>query len=131
MEDKSWLNKIYIDYQNLVYSVAVSVIKDAQLAEDIVQEVFVTLYYKASDICDKDKIKPWLIKTTVNRAIDFSRRFRKVVILPGEHFEQYQTSSLSDPTKEMDQLYIILYQQRSNLKENYGLRSLLCLLLWF
>jgi hypothetical protein len=38
---------------------------------------------------------------------------------------------LSDPTKEMDQLYIILYQQRSNLKENYGLRSLLCLLLWF
>ncbi len=56
--DKNLLKKIYLEYQSLVYSIAVSVVKDAQLAEDIVQEVFVTLYYKGNSIRDNSKIKP-------------------------------------------------------------------------
>jgi RNA polymerase sigma-70 factor, ECF subfamily len=104
MIDKSWLQNIYIDYQNLVYGVAVSIIKDSQLAEDIVHEVFVTLYHKASHIRDTNKIKPWLVRTTVNRAIDFTRRRKKLLPLPGEFFEQQMHyNSWADPAAEMDE----------------------------
>ncbi len=103
MDDNNWLKNIYLDYQNLIYSVAVSIIKDAQLAEDIVQEVFVTLYYKASDIRDKNKIKPWLVRTTVNRAIDYTRRRQKVVTLADDFFDNMQNNTLADPASEMDE----------------------------
>ncbi len=34
MGDKAWLKNIYLEYQNLVYSMAISIIRDAQLAEE-------------------------------------------------------------------------------------------------
>jgi DNA-directed RNA polymerase specialized sigma24 family protein len=61
MGDKSWLKKIYFEYQNLVYSIAVSIIKDVQLAEDIVQEVFChAVFQSPASIRDRNKIKHWL-----------------------------------------------------------------------
>ena len=102
MDDKIWLKNYFLEYKNLVYRVAVSIIKDAQLAEDIVQEVFVTLYCKADHIQDINKIKPWLVKTTVNRAIDFTRKSKRVVILGDDFFEQLQDKTSADPASDMD-----------------------------
>ncbi len=97
------LKKIYLEHQNLVYSVAVSVVKDAQLAEDIVQEVFVTLYYKGNSIRDNSKIKSWLIRTTVNRAIDFTRKSQKLVTQPEDFFNQLDHNTWAEPAREMDE----------------------------
>ncbi len=108
MMDKKWVKNIYANYQNLVYRVAVSIIKDVQLAEDIMQDVFVTLYYKADHIRDKNKIKTWLIRTTVNRAIDFTRKLQRVVALPADFFEQLDSSPLSDPVKELDEKELVM-----------------------
>ncbi|MGI6328560.1 MAG: RNA polymerase sigma factor [Dethiobacteria bacterium] len=102
MGDKSWLKKIYFEYQNLVYSIAVSIIKDVQLAEDIVQEVFVTLYFKAGDIRDRKKIKHWLVRTTTNRSIDFLRSSQKAIALSDDFFESLPNNSRADPVAEMD-----------------------------
>jgi DNA-directed RNA polymerase specialized sigma24 family protein len=77
MGDKSWLKKIYFEYQNLVYSIAVSIIKDVQLAEDIVQEVFVTLYFKAGDIRDRKKIKHWLVRDYYKQGHRLFKKFTK------------------------------------------------------
>lgn len=103
MVNKSWLKKIYVDYQNLVYRTAVSITKDPQLAEDVVQDVFVTLYYKGAGIRDKSRIKSWLVRTTVNRAIDFTRHQQKVVNMPGDFFEFQEQKSWADPAASMDQ----------------------------
>lgn len=105
--DKNWVKNIYIDYQNLVYRVAVSIIKDARLAEDIMQDVFVILYYKGDHIRDKNKIKNWLIRTTVNRSIDFIRKFNRVAALPGDFFEQLDCSSMADPAREIDEKELV------------------------
>ena len=101
MEDKTWLRNIYLEYQNLVYGVAVSIIKDAQLAEDIMQEVFVTLYFKYGTIRDRGSLKPWLIRTTVNRTLDFTRKLKRSVTLPDDYFERLEDTAWADPTKEM------------------------------
>lgn len=106
--DKKWVKNIYTEYQNLVYRIAVSIIKDAQLAEDIMQDVFVTLHYNADHIRDKSKIKTWLIRATVNRSIDFTRKFHRVVALPSDFFEQQSSSALSDPAGEMDKKELVL-----------------------
>ena len=108
MGDKSWLKNIYSEYQNLVYSVAVSIIKDVQLAEDIVQEVFVTLYYKADSIRDRKKIKHWLARTTANRAVDFLRRSQKVAIFSEDSFGQLPNNTWADPVVEMDKKELVL-----------------------
>lgn len=108
MGDKNWLKNVYAEYQNFVYSVAVSIIKDVQLAEDIVQEVFVTLYFKAGSIRDRKKIKSWLARTAANRAIDFLRRAQKTVVLSEDFFGKIMNNTLSDPVTEMDKKELVL-----------------------
>ena len=100
--------KYLFEYQNLVYSVAVSIIKDIQLAEDIVQEVFLTLYFKSGSIRDRNKIKHWLARTTANRAIDFLRRSQKIVILSEDFFGKLPNSTWADPVVEMDKKELVL-----------------------
>lgn len=107
MRDKNWLKNIYSQYQNLVYSVAVSIIKDGQLAEDIVQEVFITLYYKGGGIRDRKKIKPWLARTAANRAIDFLRRAQKTVTLSDDFFARLPHNSGADPVSELDKKELV------------------------
>ncbi|NLL58934.1 MAG: RNA polymerase sigma factor, partial [Firmicutes bacterium] len=102
MKDKSWLRNIYVEYQNLVYSVAVSIIKDVQLAEDIVQEVFLTLYFKSGSIRDRNKIKYWLARTAANRAIDYLRRSQKAIALSKDFFIQLPDNPWADPGLETD-----------------------------
>ncbi len=127
MVDKAWLKNIYLEYQNLVYSVAVSIIRDGQLAEDIMQEVFVTLYFKYDTIRDQSKIKPWLIRITVNRTLDFTRKLKRSVILPEDYFERLEDTSITDPTSEMAEKELTLEIRKAIDKLPEDLKALVVL----
>lgn len=104
MSNMEWLQNIYLEYRNLVYRVSVSITKDQGLAEDVMQDVFVTLHQKASHIRDKSKVKAWLVKTATNRSIDMTRRAKKVVYMPEEDFNRHENgSSWADPTLPLDE----------------------------
>ena len=61
-------------YQSMVYSIALRLVRDAALAEELSQDVFLQLYAKLSTLESDDHVKFWLRRVTVHRAIDEARR---------------------------------------------------------
>lgn len=69
------LEQLYDRYSTLVFSVSLRVLHDAQLAEDVVQEVFLRLWRQpASFDPGRGRFISWLMSVTRNRALDELRR---------------------------------------------------------
>ena len=64
------LEKIYNEAYRAVYWTAVSLLKNEADAEDVVQDVFVTLIESGDTIKDMNKVTAWLKKITVNKCLD-------------------------------------------------------------
>jgi len=69
--DEKAISLLYDNYADTLYGVAYKVVKDQDLAQDIVQESFVKIW-KKSDSYDATKAKlfTWLFRITRNTAID-------------------------------------------------------------
>ncbi len=69
--DEKAISLLYDNYADTLYGVAYKVVKDEDLAQDIVQESFVKIW-KKSDSYDPSKAKlfTWLFRITRNTAID-------------------------------------------------------------
>lgn len=70
---ESDFKKIYNTYNNLVMKIAISVVRDYVLAQDICQDVFVRYCEKGMDL-DEEFLKPWFIVNTKRKAIDYLRK---------------------------------------------------------
>lgn len=64
-------------HQSMVYSLALHYLRDAALAEDVAQEVFLELYSALPGLENGEHVMRWLRRVTCNRCIDIQRR-RKV-----------------------------------------------------
>ena len=69
--DEKAISLLYDHYAETLYGVALKVVKDEDLAQDVVQESFVKIW-KKSDTYDSAKAKlfTWLFRITRNTAID-------------------------------------------------------------
>ncbi len=69
------LERLYDRYSSLVFSIAVRVLTDRQLAEDVTQEMFLRLWRRPwSYDPGRGKFRSWLMSVTRNRSIDERRR---------------------------------------------------------
>jgi len=80
---------LYDRYADLVYSAALRVLADAQLAEDVTQDVFVRLWRRPeSFISARGRFLTWFMSVTRNRAIDeiraLGRRHRREAPQPDD-----------------------------------------------
>lgn len=72
------LGELYNRYGRLVFSVALNVLGDEALAEEVTQDVFLRVWDKAITFdSDLGKVSTWLARVTRNRAIDVLRSRRK------------------------------------------------------
>lgn len=72
------LEALYDRYSSLVFSVGLRMLRDPQLAEDVVQEVFVRLWRQpASFDPERGRFISWLMSVTRNRALDELRRISR------------------------------------------------------
>jgi RNA polymerase sigma-70 factor (ECF subfamily) len=107
---------LYDRYGNLVYSAALRVVRDAQIAEDMVQEIFLRIWRKPeSYVAQRGRFVTWLTSVTRNRAVDEvrsrGRRFRHETASPEEQERELPASEQDDPalTAELsDQRRLIL-----------------------
>jgi len=81
-------------YGNLVYATSLRVVRDAQLAEDMVQEIFLRLWRKPENyVAGRGKFVSWLMSVTRNRAVDEirsrNRRFRYETSSPEEQQREF------------------------------------------
>ena len=61
------------DYQQKVYSTAINIVQDHGIAEDIAQEVFITIFKNILSFNQKSTISTWLYRITVNKSLDYLR----------------------------------------------------------
>jgi RNA polymerase sigma-70 factor (ECF subfamily) len=107
---------LYSRYGNLVYSTSLRVVRDAQIAEDMVQEIFLRIWRKPqSYVPQRGRFSTWLTSVTRNRAVDEirsrGRRFRYESASPEEQEREFAGPESDDPalTAELsDQRRLIL-----------------------
>ncbi|MBM2825989.1 MAG: polymerase, sigma-24 subunit, subfamily [Dehalococcoidia bacterium] len=73
--DKDALGTLYDRYAKLVYSLALRITGDTDKAEEVTQEVYLTLWKQASTFQpERSRLSTWLTTITHNRAVDELRR---------------------------------------------------------
>ena len=73
-DDIDAFNTLYWEYHATVYANSLRLIKDTSIAEDIVQEVFVTLWGKRHTIDPELDVAGWLFVISHNKTVDQLKR---------------------------------------------------------
>ena len=74
--DKTALEELVSTYSDELVRFACTYVKSEAVAEDVVSDVFATLFMKGKRFTDADKLRAFLYKMTRNRSIDYLRRHR-------------------------------------------------------
>lgn len=75
-------------YQNNIYAAAFSICKNAQDAEDVVQETFIQYHMSKNQFESQQHIRAWLIRVAINKAKNVNHTFwRKNKVPLEEHME--------------------------------------------
>jgi len=72
--DVQAFDQLYYKYSKAVYNNALKLTRDAAAAEDIVQEVFTSLWEKRKSIDDQRSVSGWLFVLSYNRAINLLKK---------------------------------------------------------
>lgn len=73
-DDQAAFAELVREHQAMVYSLARYFLRDAAIAEDVAQEVFLHLYQNLASIESPKHLKFWLRKVAGHRCIDYARR---------------------------------------------------------
>ena len=83
MEDLSFEN-IYTAYEKPLYNFVLRMVKDAQSAEDLIQDIFIKIYQKLKSFRGEASVSTWVYKIATNAYLDYIRS------------SNYKKNSLSD-----------------------------------
>jgi RNA polymerase sigma-70 factor (ECF subfamily) len=86
--DERALGDLYDRHGRTAYSLAFRVVRDAVLAEDVVQDAFVSVWRTAAAFrCERSKPSTWILTLVHRRAVDLVRREqrRRAEPLSGEY----------------------------------------------
>ena len=114
-DDINAFNTLYWEYHAPVYANALKLIKDPVIAEDIVQEVFVTVWGKRHTIDPEQDLAGWLFVISYHKTVDQLKRklkdalaHKKISISIEDHSilvnADLKEEQLSAIAKAMDQL---------------------------
>ena len=99
--EKAAFRKLYEEYHQKIYGTAITMLGNAEDAEDAVQEVFMKIYRKVSNFNGRSKIGTWLYRIAVNVCIDHVRR-NKVRRAKSVSLEESSLISLTENGEKAD-----------------------------
>lgn len=118
-------------YQKPVFKIAYRMVGQREEAEDVCQEIFLTVYQKMHQFDPAKKFSPWLYKVAVNTSISRLRRKKKVVLLnfddPSSRQIEYMHSELDDPLLHIEQEQLRQELSEALLKMPEGYRAMIIL----
>lgn len=102
--DMEAFRTLYDRHGDLVYSTALRVLRDVHLAEEVVQEVFLRLWWwPESYVAQRGRFLNWLLSVTRNRAVDEvrkrGRRIRHEIASPEHQEREFPTGDAHDPAR--------------------------------
>lgn len=85
MEENLWLNeigdgcqealkKLYDRYSSKVFNTVISYTKNAEDAEEVLQDVFVAIFNTANKYRGEASVNTWVYRIAVNKSLDFLRK---------------------------------------------------------
>jgi RNA polymerase sigma-70 factor, ECF subfamily len=100
--DKTACAELYDRFSRPLYSLALRILNDKTEAEDVVQEVFLSLWEKATEFeSDRGSAFGWAVTLTRNRAIDRIRTRRRRSTLLSEAFVEDLPGGQSAPEADL------------------------------
>jgi RNA polymerase sigma-70 factor, ECF subfamily len=100
--DSNALELLYDRYGSVVYRVALRMLKNRELAEDVVQEVFWRIWRRSGGFAnDRGRVTPWLFGIVHNLCIDEMRRMRARPAPAYEDFEHPVIQQLVDEQSDV------------------------------
>jgi RNA polymerase sigma-70 factor (ECF subfamily) len=89
----------YDKYKSLVYNLALNYSANKEDAEEITQDVFITVFKKMSSFRNESKIETWIFRVTINKSLDYlkaKKRFKRNFMNDGVSIDQVSQTELSD-----------------------------------
>ena len=111
-KDKVAFRKLYDLYKEKIYFTAYSILKDKQLSEDALQEVFVKVYTRINDLKVAQRFEVWLYRITVNVARDIYSKKKLLSYVSIEDDEGY-TLEIADASEDSIPENIVLNRETS------------------
>ena len=101
--DEDAMAALYDRYSKIVYSVSLRVLRDPAAAEDVLQDVFMTIWRNPNSFApSRGSLGGWLAVVARNRSIDVLRRKR-----PSEQVEQVYLASPFDLAQEAERNHMM------------------------
>ncbi|MEQ6376921.1 RNA polymerase sigma factor [Bacillaceae bacterium S4-13-58] len=117
---------IFEMFYNHAYQTAYFIVRDAHMAQDIVQESFIKIFKKIHTVKDGDKLKAWIGTVTTRTAIDFIRKSKKSidlladdVYIDKETIQELNNQPTVEAIVESKLVKELLQQKLSELKPEY------------
>ena len=101
--DRAALDRLYDRYTGVVYALVLRIVADRQVAEELLQEVFLRVWQRAGTYQEaRGRFTPWLLGIAHNLAIDeLRRRRRQPREAPEREDAEREVAALPDPGPEV------------------------------
>jgi RNA polymerase sigma-70 factor (ECF subfamily) len=97
--DVESFEKIFRSYADYVYNIALRIVQNREDAQEITQEVFVSVYHNLKNFRFQAKLKTWIYRITVNMAINRTKKESKMK----DRTVDYDDASISgNPLSSLD-----------------------------
>jgi len=73
-DDEQNFRNLMLEHQSMVFSIALRILGDRSIAEEVAQDVFLELHAKLNELASDAHVLYWLRRVTVHRSIDRIRR---------------------------------------------------------
>lgn len=103
------LEELYKEHKNLVFNLALNYVQNVQDAEEITQDVFVTIHFSLHTFKADSKITTWIYRITINKSLDFIKarqRKKRFAFITSLFYDD--SSELKHDHQEFDHPGVIL-----------------------
>ena len=117
--------KTYQSYYSKLFRIATKMLQDTEGAKDVVQDVFTAYYFAMNNEKVIRDTKNWLVRSTINKGIDYKRKTARTVTMESALPEtnespQDEASDILNAIahlNEKEQTLVILYSEGYSYKE--------------
>lgn len=117
--------KTYRSYYPKLFRIATKMLQDPESAKDVVQDVFTAYYFAMNNEKVIRDTKNWLVRSTINKGIDYKRKTARTVAMESPQPESDETPNdetsdilnTIDHLSEKEQMLVVLYSEGYSYKE--------------
>ena len=104
---------LYHEYKSLVYNLAQQYVQNQADAEEITQDVFISIYQNRDSFQKRSSIKTWIYRITINKSIDFIKSRNRIKLRFFFNAIQFNNSDDHIRYRHFDHPCVILEQKEA------------------